>query len=154
MSSYRWVPWAFAAALGVVVLVNGALAYFAVSSSTGLVTEHPYTEGTEYNRVLAAAAASDALGWHAALASPGGQTGKLAVSLTDRTGAPLAGLKVSAVIASPVEPLPDRVLPLAEIAPGRYQAPVALSRAGQWEIRIAAERGADVFQFAQRVVVK
>lgn len=67
MSSYRWIPWAIAGALGVVVAVNGALAYFAVTSSTGLVSEHPFTDGNTYNRVLDAAAAQDALGWRGLL---------------------------------------------------------------------------------------
>jgi len=77
MGSYRWIPWSFAGALGVVVMVNGALAYLAVSSSTGLVTEHPFESGNGYNRVLAAAAAQDALGWHGTLAfaAAGAETG-------------------------------------------------------------------------------
>ena len=154
MNGYRWFPWAIAVALGCVMAVNGALAYLASSSSTGLVTEHPYESGNGYNRVLAAAAASDALGWHVALTAPQSRRGALSVVLSDRDGKPLAGLEVSAVIVRPVEPLPDLALPLAETAPGRYQAPVTLSRPGQWEVRIAARRGGELFQYAQRIVVK
>lgn len=157
MSSYRWIPWVIAAGLGVVVVVNGALAYLAESSSTGLVTEHPYENGTEYNRVLAVAAASDALGWHGRLgfaAAPGSREGELAVEITDRAGRPLPGLTVSAVVVSPVEPRPDLRLPLAEAGAGRYRAPLALGRLGQWEVRVAARRGSDFFEFAQRIVIK
>ena len=157
MKSYRWIPWAIAAWLGIVVAVNGALAYFAETSSTGLVTEHPYSNGTEYNRVLALAAASDALGWHGTLrfaAAPGSRDGTLAIEITDRAGKPLSGLSAAAVIVSPVTPDPDRTLPLAEASAGRYEARLALSRLGQWEVRVAARRGSDFFEFAQRIVVK
>jgi nitrogen fixation protein FixH len=156
MSTYRWIPWTFAGALGVVVVVNGALAYFAVSSSTGLVTEHPYESGTGYNRVLDAAAESDALGWHGTLGfvAAEGREGELAVALTDRAGRPLDGLSVSAVVTRPVEPLPDLRLPLADAGGGRYHSRLALSKPGQWEVRVAARRGTEIFQFAQRIVVK
>jgi nitrogen fixation protein FixH len=157
MSSYRWIPWVIAAGLGVVVIVNGALAYFAETSSTGLVTEHPYESGREYNHVLAAAAASDALGWHGHLgfaAAPGSRSGELAVDITDRAGQPLRGLTVGAVIVSPVAPQPDARVELAEAGDGRYQATLALSRLGQWDVRIAARRGSDFFEFEQRIVVK
>jgi nitrogen fixation protein FixH len=121
-----------------------------------LVTEHPFENGNEYNRVLAAAAESDALGWHGTLgfAAADGRQGELAVALTDRAGRPLDGLSVSAVVTRPVEPLPDILLPLADVGGGRYQARLALSKPGQWEVRVAASRGTEIFQFAQRIVVK
>jgi nitrogen fixation protein FixH len=156
MSSYRWIPWSFAGALGIVVVVNGALAYFAVSSSTGLVTEHPYESGNDYNRVLAAAAAQDALGWRYTLAftATGAEAGEIAVELADRAGRKLTGLAVTALVTRPVEPLPDTSLTLVEAEAGRYRSPVALARPGQWEVQIVARSGGDVFQFAQRIIVK
>lgn len=156
MSSYRWIPWSFAAALGVVVAVNGALAYFAVSSSTGLVTAHPFESGNDYNRVLAAAEAQDALGWRGRLAftAAGAGAGEIAVELADRAGRKLSGLAVTALVTRPVEPLPDTELTLVEADAGRYRSPVVLTRPGQWEVRVLARRGGDVFQFAQRIVVK
>ncbi|HXZ01191.1 MAG TPA: FixH family protein [Stellaceae bacterium] len=156
MGSYRWIPWSFAGALGVVVMVNGALAYLAVSSSTGLVTEHPFESGNGYNRVLAAAAAQDALGWHGTLAfaAAGAETGEIAVELVDRAGQKLTGLAVTALVTRPVEPLPDTSLTLIEAGDGRYRGPVALARPGQWDVHVVARRGGDVFQFAQRIVVK
>lgn len=151
----RWIPWAFAGALGLVVLANGALTYFAVTSNTGLVTEHPFDEGNSYNRVLAAAAAEDALGWNGKLGFSGAVAapGRITAELTDRSGRALTGLSVTAHITRPVEPLPEIVLPLAETA-GSYAAPVTLSRPGQWEVRITARRSDDLFEFAQRIIVK
>src|SRR5262249_43192444 len=63
-SNYRWIPWAIAGAFLIVAVVNGALAFFALRSDTGLVSEHPFELGNGYNRVLDAGAAQDALGWH------------------------------------------------------------------------------------------
>jgi nitrogen fixation protein FixH len=154
--SCRWIPWAFAGALAVVVVVNGALAYFAVASSTGLVTGRAFAEGTAYNRVLDAGAAQDALGWRGAVrfAAVAAQRGELAALITDRDGLPLNGLAVTAHVVRPVEPLPEVTLALPETASGRYAGAAELSRPGQWEVRIAARRGADLFEFAQRIVVK
>jgi nitrogen fixation protein FixH len=153
MNSYRWIPWAFAGALGCVVVVNGALAYFALTSSTGLVTEHPYDSGSNYNRVLDAAAAQDALGWRGTLRFTAGD-GEIAAEFTDGAGKPLSGLAVAARLVRPVEPLPDVVLALHERAPGRYVGSIAASRPGQWEVRTTARRDGERFEFAQRIVVK
>jgi nitrogen fixation protein FixH len=156
MSSCRWIPWAIAGGLGVVVAVNGALAYFAVTSSTGLVTTHPYDAGNAYNRVLDAAAAQDALGWRGTLAftSAGTERGEIVAEFTDRAGQKLTGLAVTARLMRPVEPLPDVVLTLSESGSGRYASAVALSRPGQWEVHAAARRGGETFEFAQRILVK
>lgn len=153
MSSDRWIPWAIAGALGCVVAVNGALAYFALTSSTGLVTEHPYDSGNNYNRVLEAAAAQDALGWRGALRfAP--DAGEIAAEFTDRAGQPLTGLAVAARLVRPVEPLPDLVLALQERAPGRYVGTIATNHPGLWEVRTTARRGGDRFEFAGRIVVR
>jgi nitrogen fixation protein FixH len=156
MSAYRWIPWAFVASLGVVVAVNAAFAYFAISTSPGLVADHPFAEGNDYNRVLAAAAAQDRLGWHGTIGfkSASSRRGELVVTLSDRDGAPLTGLTVSALIERPVEAVPDKLLALPEAGAGRYAGHLALSRRGQWEVHIAARRGHDIFQFAQRIFVE
>ncbi len=155
-SNCRWVPWAIAGAFLAVVSVNGALAYFAVESDPGLVSEHPFELGNGYNRVLDAGAAQDALGWHGTVrfAGESGLSGRIVAALADRTGAPLGGLAVKATVVRPVEPLPEQHLTLDASGQGSYAAPVTLARAGQWDVRVTAERGADVYQFVQRIVVR
>jgi nitrogen fixation protein FixH len=154
--SYRWIPWVIAAALGAVIAVNGALAYFAISSSTGLVSEHPFDEGNGYNSILDAGAAQDALGWSGnfRFVDAGGERGEFAAHFTDRDGHPLSGLTVTAHVVRPVEPAPAIALALTETAAGRYAGSVELPRRGQWEVRVAARRGTDRFEFAQRIIVK
>lgn len=155
-ASHRWIPWTFVAGLAVVVAANGTLAYFAATSTTGLVTEYPFERGNDYNRVLDAAEAQDALGWQGALRfTPQGRgRGEIAVEFRDASGDPVRGLAVTTRIARPVDPLPARNIGLVETAPGHYAAAVTLERKGQWELRIGAERGRDRFAFAQRIIVE
>ncbi len=154
--SCRWIPWAFAGSLAIVVVVNGALAYFAVSSSTGLVNDHPFEAGNGYNRVLDAAAAQDALGWHGDVrfTPAGAGKGEITARFTDRDGRPVTGLSVTAHVVRPVESLPAATVALSETAAGRYAADTLLARPGQWEVRLAARRGADLFEIAQRIIVQ
>jgi len=149
----RWVPWSIVACFAFVTAVNGALAYFALSSETGLVARHPFELGNGYNRILDAGAAQDALGWKgtAQFAPERGRAGRIVVALSDAGGAPLAGLAVTVAVVRPVEPLPEQHLTLTA-ANGRYEAPVTLTRPGQWELRVTASRGGDVYQFAERIV--
>jgi nitrogen fixation protein FixH len=155
-SNCRWIPWAIAGAFLAVVTVNGALAYFALHSDPGLVAEHPFELGNGYNRVLDAGAAQDALGWHGTIGFVGetGLSGRIVAELRDPKGAPLTGLAVKAAVVRPVEPLPEQDLTLAASGPGSYAASLTLARAGQWEVRVTAARGADVYQFVQRIVVR
>ncbi len=156
LSSYRWFPWGIAGAMAAVIAVNLALTYFAISSSTGLVTKHPFDEGNGYNAILAAAARGDALGWQGKLAVAPDKAGPITITatLTDRDKALLAGLAVTAHIERPVEPVPPTTLTLTEVSPGHYAAAAAFDRVGQWDVRIVARRGDDLYEFSERVVVK
>ncbi len=152
----RWIPWAFAGALAIVVGVNGALAYFATATAPGLVTEHPFERGNDYNRVLDAAEMQDALGWRVSLRLNAVATGRgeLVAELADRSGRPLRGLAVTALLVRPVGPEPEVAATLAEEAPGRYVQTIILDRPGQWEVRIAAQDGSTRVAFARRMVMK
>jgi len=155
-TNYRWIPWVIVGCFLVVIAVNGAFAYFALESDTGLVSEHPFELGNGYNRVLDMKAAEDALGWQgAATFSPtSGLSGSIVASLNDAAGTPLDGLLVKAEVVRPIEPLPPQDVTLLSIGQGKYSAPITLLRRGQWELRITAERGADSYEFVSRVVVR
>ena len=55
---YLWIPRAFAGGLAVVIAVNIGLAYFALRSAPGTVSDQPYEEGLAYDCILARAAAT------------------------------------------------------------------------------------------------
>jgi nitrogen fixation protein FixH len=154
-SKCRWVPWAIVCAFVFIATVNGALAYFALHSDTGLVTEHPFELGNGYNGILAAGATQDALGWHGtAIFSPdrGRLDGRIIVRLSDGHGTPLDDAAVRVSVIRPIEPLPAQDLTLLGAGAGAYQAPITLARGGQWELRVSAVRGGQVYRFAERVV--
>jgi len=149
------IPWLFPAAMLPVIAANGALVYLALESKPALVDAHAFKDGTAYNRDLAAAGAQERLGWTAALQPPGRaeEAAPIAVTIRDRSGAPVTGLAVELSIRRPVGALPDRRLNLTESGPGRYAAAVRLPLAGQWQFDVVARRGGDEFVYAQRVVI-
>ena len=154
--SCRWIPWTIAAGLAVVVVVNGALAYFALASSTGLVAEHPFDLGNDYNRVLDAGAAQDALGWHSVVRFvPRRRRQGRDRRPLHRPRRPAGHRPVRRPrVVRPVEPLPETTLALPETAAGSYAAAARLARPGQWEVRLAARRGSRLFEFTQRIIVR
>ena len=154
--SCRWVPWAIVAAFAVIFAVNGTFAYFAIHSDTGLVSLHPFAEGNGYNRVLAEAAAEAALGWSGTVdyqRAPDGR-GTIVADLNDAEGHPVSGAALHARVLRPLGPGDEVDLALTETAPGRYAAPVALERLGQWEVRAVAHRGDAVYQFDNRFIAR
>jgi len=154
--AWWWFPWAIAGAFIVVFVVNGALAYFALHSSTGLVTEHPFELGNGYNQVLAEGAAEDALRWHGAVrfVPAGTERGTIEITVRDANGQKLTDLAVKAELVRPVEDLQPIPLMLSAADPGVYAAPVTLTRLGQWQVRAIAKRGKDSYSFADRIFVR
>lgn len=127
----RWIPWAFAGGMGLVVLVNLVLVYYAVSTFTGVTVPRAYERGRGYDQVLAEAARQDALGWRAAVTLAGGA---LTVTATDREGRAVPG-RVEGVL---LRPLAGVEIPLA-FAPrgaGRWSAEALPPQRGQWEARL------------------
>lgn len=150
----RWIPWLFAAVFGVVLSANGALIYFATSSFTGLQTEGHYQKGLEYNRVLEAARAQEALGWLVSVSFDPAGGGQLQVRATDRTGAPLSGAAVTARLLRPTQAGHDTILTLEPGGDGIYQADLNLPLAGQWEVRTRIGHDTGVYRSAQRIMVR
>lgn len=136
----KHVLWGLIAFFGVMFLANGAFVYFAVSSFTGLATENAYRKGLAYNERVAAAERQAASGWRARVdLAPGGDA--LSLALTDRSGLPVTGLRISAVLGRPATDRFDRALTLRERKPGRYATHLANALSpGQWILRIEAAR--------------
>ncbi|MBR0680641.1 FixH family protein [Roseomonas eburnea] len=146
----RWIPWAFAGGMGLVVAVNMVMVYYAVSTFTGVTVPRSYERGRGYETVLAEAARQDALGWKAEVSLAGGA---LRVAATDREGRPVHG-RVEGVLLRPLEGLE---LPLAftPTGGGRWTAEIDPPRPGQWEARLTLYGPNEApFDIRQRVTVR
>ena len=143
----RWIPWVFVGGMGLVIVVNAILVWFALTTFTGVTTPRAYDRGRTYNDVLAEAARQDALGW---VTSVRFAEAVLEVEARDSAGAPLSGA-LSGVLHRPLsgenEPLAFRA-----VAPGRWQA-VATPRPGLWEARLVLRNDSGRLDIRQRLVV-
>jgi len=154
-----WYPWLFVAAFGVVIFVNGTMAYIAVDSWTGLETEKPFQHAQAFNTELAQKSAQVKLGWSAnaefepSRSGDSTRAGVVRLSITDREGRAVSGLSVETLAVRPIQEGYDQTLILAEREPGTYVAPTQLPLPGQWELRFTATRADDVFKMRHRIQV-
>ena len=155
-----WYPWVFVAAFGVVILVNGTMAYIAVDSWTGLETEKPFERAQAYNAELAQKNAQAALGWRARAdfeplpVADNPRAGMLRFTVTDHDGQGISGLDVAALAVRPTHEGYDRDLTFLEQSAGTYVVSALLPLAGQWDLRVTATNAAgDVFKMRQRILV-
>lgn len=154
-----WYPWMFVGMFTVVIAVNGALAYFATSTFTGLHTEGAYEKGLAYNDALAGAAAQEKLGWVvradlvAAAPAEGRHGGVLSVDVHGPDGIALDGIDVFAVFTRPTVAGHDTRVPLTRAANDTFVSNVELPFSGQWDMQVVANRGGESFQLNQRVML-
>jgi nitrogen fixation protein FixH len=119
----------------VIIGVNITLAVFATGTWTGLVVENAYVASQHFNEDLDRAHRQQALGWHAALSY---RAGTLRLDLTGgRSGAPLPGMTVEAILQRPTHEGEDRTVVLTRAADGAYRADLDLP-AGTWKAEIHA----------------
>lgn len=152
----RWIPWLFVGFFGIVLAVNGVLAYVATSTFTGLQTEGHYRKGLAYNRVIEADRRQAALGWKVAVAfgATGEQSGRLTVRVADDAGAPLEGATVTARLVRPIQAGYDMDITLAPAGAGTYEAALELPLRGQWDIQTLIEHRSGAYRTAERIVMQ
>ena len=138
-------PLAIVAVLGVTVLANGVLLWEARQPAAGGLEPDYYHRALAWDTTQAERARSAALGWHAEGALVRTAAGGLAceITLTDSLGAPLPAARLSVVGVHNLIADTPLTWELSETAPGTYVSPVTLPRAGRWELRVQAVRGAE-----------
>lgn len=129
---------------GVVIVVNLVMASFAVGTFGGIVVENTYVASQKFNRWLAQAEASEALGWDADVERQ--DNGKLAVLLS---GAP-HGVTLGAEARHPLGRQPDADLTFDYEGAGRFVSREALP-AGRWILRLAATDGQRTWRHEKRL---
>ena len=153
-----WYPWIFVVGMGVVIVVNVGLVYFAVGTFSGLETDNHYRKGLVYNENLAGVKAQAERGWKMKLDVPATPADARAfdaqVVFTDKEGRPLDGLKVSLMAERPTHQGHDARAEMEAAGNGVYKGSLPLALPGQWSIRIVADRGAEHFQVIERIQVQ
>ena len=144
-----WYPWIFVAFFAVVIGVNGVMITIATGTFTGLDTKDHYRKGLAYNENLEGVRKQASLGW---VADVSATTEQLAVEFKNKEGAPLVGLTLSGMMTRPTHVDDDQALgAFTEVAPGRYETKLSLTKKGQWDARILAVKGDQSFQMVERL---
>lgn len=133
----------FVGAFGVIIAVNIALAYSAISTFPGLEVKNGYIASQQFDERRAA---QEALGWTVDVKEAGGL---VIMAITDRSGAPVQPAEVRATIGRATERKSD-VTPDFRFDGTAYVAPVELRR-GKWDLRLEAT-AEDGTAFRQRLV--
>jgi nitrogen fixation protein FixH len=153
-----WYPYIFVGLFVVVITVNGLMAYFATSTFTGLETKDAYLKGLAYNQNIAMAKAQQEMGWTVEtnltpLTENGAPKAQISIRYLDRTGKPVEGLEVNAMVVRPTIAGYDHRIQLQPLAAGTYGGVFALPLNGQWSFDFIA-LGADVsYQHEKRLVI-
>jgi len=154
-----WYPYIFVGAFGVVLAVNGALAYFATSSFTGLSTDNAYEKGRLYNQNLALAKAQAEMGWSVdtkvePLKNSDQPKADIHITYRDRDGKAVENLTVRAAMVRPTVAGYDHEVELPALGKGVYGGTIPLPLAGVWDMDVAAVGdGGIAYQHAQRFVI-
>lgn len=154
-----WYPWIFVAGFGVVIAVNGTMAYIAVDTWTGLETAQPFQKAQAFNGELAQKSAQAALDWTVKVdfvkqpTTQNARAGILHFTVLDAHDQGIGGLTIEAQAVRPTHEGYDQVITFEERGLGEYVAPADLPLPGQWELRITASRADDIFKLRQRILV-
>lgn len=134
---------------GVVFLVNGWMAYRAISTFTGGVEKQdPYQQGLNYNREIAAAAAQQQRHWRVDITPYPTPRARF----RDSTGKPVIALDIRGVFSSPATSK-DYVFTMREDGPGFYTTSTP-APSGLWDLKLTASRAGEVlFQSSNRVTI-
>lgn len=154
-----WYPYIFVGCFVVIVGVNGALAYFATSTFTGLSTESAYQKGLAYNDNIALAKAQEEMGWTVSTqAKPvegvNGAQVDIAVTYHDRDGKPVEGLEVHSQMIRPTAKGHDSEIDLKPLGNGVYGGIFTLPLKGVWDMDVVATGDKVAYEHSYRFVLK
>jgi nitrogen fixation protein FixH len=127
------------ATLAVVGGVNATFIYLALSTGPGEERGASYETGLRYNGILSEEKSQEALQWrHRAQIEKGS---RLRVAISDKGGAPIAGLTVAGNFSRPASTSGDRGLAFKEVDAGVYEAELGKIDPGSWVLAFTAEKG-------------
>lgn len=140
LSGVNYWPFAIAAFLSVVFMVNAAMLYVAISTDDGLVDEDYYRKGLFYDEGLEG---EKSLGWDIGLfVTSGPSTPAVALLRVEvsKAGDAVSGASVSVVLKRPATDRHDHVLRLSPSG-GAYTSEFEVPLGGLWDIEVTAGKG-------------
>lgn len=128
---------------GMIFLVNGVLAYFALTTFDGIENPQANRNGKNFKEIQQNAQAQVALGWQTEFDTQVetiGDTLALTViaTLKDDTQTPLDGLTTTIALWHPTTQKMDVTRPMTPLGNGQYRASLPLGQFGNWNLRIIA----------------
>ena len=130
----------------VVIAVDVGFAVMAYRTFPGEVSVTPYEDGLVYNKTLAQQAAQAKLGWRA---SAEARPDAVVLTLLDREGRPVTGLRVAGKLERPATETGRVSTTFHETSPGRDEARVGGER-GAWDLIAEARDPAGRLFVAER----
>ena len=129
----------------VVFGVNGLMMKLALDTMPGTEVDSSYRAGSNFNAEVQAARRQAERGWRVNGLAARTADGRaiVRVEARDKTGALMTGLAFSARLERPTDKRADRSIALAEQQAGLYGGEAADIAAGQWDLVLEADRGAE-----------
>ena len=147
--SDRWIPWYFVLFFVVLAILEIIFVGIANRTDTGVVVEHAYEKGLQYNKTIKEYATQDNTGWKGEI-SVWKET--LLFHLEDASHTPLTGAAVVAHVVRPTQKGYDFVITLEETDKGIYSAQIYFPLQGQWDIKVSAQWQEQSYQIHKRVI--
>lgn len=136
--------------LGLNITIVTLTLYLAHSDPSFAVEPDYYQKAVAWDTSARLRAASDRLGWAAALEVAPHESGipLLTVRLLDRAGSPVVDANVEVAAFASARAGERRLISLLPAEPGVYVADMPDAQTGQWEFGLTATRGAERFEAA------
>ncbi len=148
-SAWRWFPHGLILSMLLVFAVNAWFVVVSLRSFPGAAGTDGFDLSNGYDRVLAAAAAQAALGWHVEATLDDAAHPVLRV--VDRSGAPLQAAVIEARAERPIGPTDDTILTFRPAGSDRYRADATLA-AGQWDVLLTVHSAGRSYSTTQRLI--
>ena len=152
--AFRLTGWHVLAGLvvffAIIIAFDSWFASLAVRTFSGEVASNPYEAGIAFNKTLAKRQAEQALGW--SVEADSSDPARLVLSWTDRDGAPLDGLTISATLTRPATESGVQTVTFVSQGEGRYVADLTRLAAGGWDLAATATNAEGAsFEVADRI---
>ena len=145
-AKWFWLSFILMFFVGQAVLWTYAINKVSNDPSHAIVEDYD-SFATQWDETQAKKAASDALGWHAALTA---DHERIVVKLTDTLGKPVEA-EVTAKVFHKARAAEVQEILFTQTEPGIFIGTADLEQSGHWRVRLTATRGPDVFTDTQDV---